>query len=114
MTFKTFGITGRMRTNTKADFFLHAVRLQESEINFVFCERVLYVGTAHSQKAKSAKITLNTTFKVIFYKCYFSYQYGKRKSAIRQTLLSLRDISPVRGISLALRFQFMIFKHGTV
>ena len=37
----------------------------------------LYVGTAHSQKAKSAKITLNTTFKVIFYKCYFSYQYGK-------------------------------------
>ena len=74
----------------------------------------LYVGTAHSQKAKSAKITLNTTFKVIFYKCYFSYQYGKSKSAIRQTLLSLRDISPVRGISLALRFQFMIFKHGTV
>ena len=39
----------------------------------------LYVGTAHSQKAKSAKITLNTTFKVIFYKCYFSYQYGKSK-----------------------------------
>jgi hypothetical protein len=55
MTFKTFGITGRMRTNTKADFFLHAVRLQESEINFVFCERVLYVGTAPEQKAKSAK-----------------------------------------------------------
>ena len=64
----------------------------------------LYVGTAHSQKAKSAKITLNTTFKVIFYKCYFSYQYGKSESAIRQTLLSLRDISPVRGISLALRY----------
>ena len=54
MTFKTFGITGRMRTNTKADFFLHAVRLRESEINFVFCERVLYVGTAPEQKTESA------------------------------------------------------------
>ena len=66
MTFKTFGITGRMRTNTKADFFLHAVRLQESEINFVFCERVLYVGTAPEQKAKSAKSGLNTTFNPLF------------------------------------------------
>ena len=43
-----------MRTNTKADFFLHAGRLQESEINFVFCERELYVGTASEQKTKSA------------------------------------------------------------
>ena len=29
------------------------------------------------QKTESAKSGLNTTFKVIFYKCYFSYQYGK-------------------------------------
>ena len=35
--------------------FLHAVRLWESEINFVFCERVLYEGTAPEQKTKSAK-----------------------------------------------------------
>ena len=30
------------------------VRLRESEINFVFCERVLYVGTAPEQKTESA------------------------------------------------------------
>ena len=30
-------------------------RLRESEINFVFCERVLYVGTALEQKTESAK-----------------------------------------------------------
>ena len=35
---------------------------------------------------------------------YFWFYFGKSKSAIRQTLLSLRDISPVRGISLALRY----------
>ena len=29
-------------------------RLRESEINFVFCERVLYVCTAPEQKTKSA------------------------------------------------------------
>ena len=33
-------------------FFL---RLRESEINFVFCEWVLYVGTAPEQKTESAK-----------------------------------------------------------
>ena len=31
------------------------MRLRESEINFVFCERVLYVGTAPEQKTESAK-----------------------------------------------------------
>ena len=30
-------------------------RLRESEINFVFCEWVLYVGTAPEQKTESAK-----------------------------------------------------------
>ena len=33
----------------------YAERLRESEINFVFCERVLYVCTAPEQKTKSAK-----------------------------------------------------------
>ena len=46
-------------------------RLRESEINFVFCEWVLYVGTAPEQKAKSAKSGLNITFKPLFYKCSF-------------------------------------------
>ena len=31
------------------------LRLWENEINFVFCERVLYVGTALEQKTESAK-----------------------------------------------------------
>ena len=35
-----------------ASFFIS--RLRESEINFVFCERVLYVCTAPEQKTKSA------------------------------------------------------------
>jgi len=33
----------------------HSVKLRESEINFVFCERELYVGTAPEQKTESAK-----------------------------------------------------------
>lgn len=51
--------------------FMHANRLRESEINFAFCERELYVGTAPEQKVKSAKSGLNTTFKPLFYKCNF-------------------------------------------
>ena len=35
--------------------FSTAIRLRESEINFVFCEWELYVGTAPEQKTKSAK-----------------------------------------------------------
>ena len=53
--------------------FLHAVRLRKSEINSVFCERVLYVGTAPEQKTESAKSGLNTTFKPLFYKCIFNF-----------------------------------------
>ena len=34
--------------------FQYISRLRESEINFVFCERVLYVCTAPEQKTKSA------------------------------------------------------------
>ena len=34
--------------------FSTAIRLRESEINSVFCERVLYVGTAPEQKTESA------------------------------------------------------------
>lgn len=52
---------------------MHAERLRESEINFVFCERVLYVGTAPEQKTESAKSGLNTTFKPLFYKCIFDF-----------------------------------------
>ena len=53
--------------------FLHAGRLRESKINFVFCERVLYVGTAPEQKTKSAKSGLNVMFKPLFYKCIFDF-----------------------------------------
>ncbi len=35
--------------------FAYAERLRESEINFVFCEWELYVGTAPEQKTESAK-----------------------------------------------------------
>ena len=48
-------------------------RFRESEINFVFCERVLYVGTAPEQKTESAKSGLNITFKPLFYKCIFDF-----------------------------------------
>ena len=53
--------------------FLHAGRLRESEINFVFCEWVLYVGTASEQKTESAKSGLNVVFKLLFYKCIFDF-----------------------------------------
>ena len=49
----------------------NAGRLRESEINFVFCERVLYVGTAPEQKTKSAKSGLNIMFKPLFCQCSF-------------------------------------------
>ena len=39
-----------------ARLFLYADRLRESEINFVFCEWVLYVGTAPSKRRKAPKI----------------------------------------------------------
>jgi len=35
-------------------YFKYISRLRESEINLVFCERVLYVCTAPEQKTKSA------------------------------------------------------------
>ena len=53
--------------------FAYAERLRESEINFVFCERVLYVGTASEQKTENAKSGLNITFKPLFYKCIFDF-----------------------------------------
>ena len=65
-------ITNRLSVQKKPNYgFLHAVRLRESEINFVFCERVLYVGTAPEQKAKNAKSGLNITFKPLFYQYSF-------------------------------------------
>ena len=51
--------------------FYTLVRLRESEINFVFCEWELYVGTAPEQKTKSAKSGLNVMFKPLFYKSDF-------------------------------------------
>ena len=51
----------------------YAGRLRESEINFVFCEWELYVGTAPEQKTESAKSGLNITFKPLFYKCIFDF-----------------------------------------
>ena len=53
--------------------FLHAVRLRESEINFVFCERVLYVGTAPEQKTESAKKDKDSMSLSFFYKCYYLF-----------------------------------------
>ncbi len=35
-------------------------------MNFVFCERVPYNGTASEQKTKSAKSGLNSMFKPLF------------------------------------------------
>ena len=49
------------------------MRLRESEINFVFCEWELYVGTASEQKTESTKSGLSTTFKPLFYKCIFDF-----------------------------------------
>ena len=46
--------------------FLHAVRLRKSEINSVFCERVLYVGTAPEQKTESAKRWLERSVQATF------------------------------------------------
>ena len=49
-------ITNRLSVQKKPNYrFLHAVRLRESEINFVFCEWELYDGTASEQKTESAK-----------------------------------------------------------
>ena len=46
--------------------FLHAGRFRESEINFVFCERELYDGTAPEQKTESAKNSLDSMSKLFF------------------------------------------------
>ena len=46
--------------------FLHADRLRESEINFVFCEWELYDGTAPEQKTESAKNGLDSMSKPFF------------------------------------------------
>ena len=46
-------------------------------MNFVFCEREPYAGTAPEQKTKSAKSGLNTTFKPLFYKCIFDFIAAK-------------------------------------
>ena len=45
----------RENSGTPIKLKISNVRLRESEINFVFCERVLYVGTAPEQKTESAK-----------------------------------------------------------
>ena len=63
--------------------FSTAIRLRESEINSVFCERVLYVGTAPEQKTESAKSGLNTTFKPLFYKCILILFWQEQALALR-------------------------------
>ena len=62
------------------------------------------MGTAPEQKDGKRQKWLENYVQATFLYKYFLFYFGKSKSAIRQTLLSLRDISPVRGISLALRY----------
>ena len=53
---RTLHLQGALQRVEKPNYkFLHAGRLWESEINFVFCERELYDGTAPEQNTKSAK-----------------------------------------------------------
>ena len=63
----------RKKENKKISKFLHAVRLRESEINFVFCEWELYVGTAPEQKTESAKKDKDSMSLSFFYKCIFDF-----------------------------------------
>ena len=64
------------------------------ELNFVFCEWELYVGTAPEQKTENAKKRLGFDAQAIFK----NPSVSNDADICYATLLSLRDISPDRGI----------------
>ena len=74
--------------------FLHAGRLRESEINFVFCEWVLYDGTAPEQKTKSAKNGLDSMSKPFFNPSECNKLRPPSHLSVRSVLLHFVQRSP--------------------